>query len=122
MIFVDTGAWYSFAVLEDVEHAAAVGWMRTNRQELITSDYVIDETLTLLRSRRQQRLALQVGRQLFSGALCQVYHLTEEDVRQTWETFQRFADKEWSFTDCASKVVMENLDLTQALVKSGTMV
>ncbi len=114
MIFVDTGAWYSFAVPEDTNHGAAVHWVRNNRQELLTTDYVIDETLTLLRSRHLEKLAQRLGRQFFSGALCRIHHLTEEDIRRTWETFQRFSDKEWSFTDCASKVVMERLGLTQA--------
>ena len=114
MIFVDTGGWFSFAVPEDANYVAAALWMRNNRQELITTDYVVDETLTLLRSRHQEKLAQQLGQQFFSGALCRIYYLTQADVRQTWETFRQFSDKEWSFTDCASKVVMENLGLTQA--------
>lgn len=32
----------------------------------------------------------------------------------TWESFERFADKEWSCTDCSSKVVMERLGITRA--------
>jgi predicted nucleic acid-binding protein len=31
-----------------------------------------------------------------------------------WETFERFADKDWSFTDCTSKVVIEQLGITHA--------
>ncbi|ERT09640.1 hypothetical protein M595_0283 [Lyngbya aestuarii BL J] len=28
--------------------------------------------------------------------------------------FSRFSDKEWSFTDCSSKVIIDKLKLTQA--------
>ena len=31
-----------------------------------------------------------------------------------WEFYCRFRDKDWSFTDCTSKVVMESLDITTA--------
>ena len=32
-----------------------------------------------------------------------------------WETFEQFDDKNWSFTDCTSKVVMEQLGIKIAL-------
>ena len=31
-----------------------------------------------------------------------------------WQVFRRFSDKEWSFTDCTSKVVMDRLGITTA--------
>ena len=43
-----------------------------------------------------------------------IYYLTKDDIRDTWQVFTRYADKEWSFTDCASKVIMEKLGITEA--------
>lgn len=40
--------------------------------------------------------------------------MTIDEIRETWQIFQHFADKEWSFTDGASRVVMEKLGITQA--------
>ena len=48
MIFVDTGAWFASVMPSDREHQAAVQWLSQNIQPFITTDYVIDETLTLL--------------------------------------------------------------------------
>jgi len=73
-----------------------------NSEPLLTTDYIIDETLTLLRER-----AIRMGEQFFGGALAKVYFLTEDDILATWEVFRKFSDKDWSFTDCSSKVVME---------------
>lgn len=114
MIFADTGGWFATAVPDDINHAAARRWLTQNQQPLLTTDYVVDETLTLLRSRGQNVVALTMGQHFFDGALATIYHLTEDDIRQTWEVFSRFADKEWSFTDCASKVVIEKFGLSQA--------
>ncbi len=51
MTFVDTGGWYAWMVASDPDHAAMAAWMKANRGPLLTSDYVIDESLTLMRSR-----------------------------------------------------------------------
>ncbi len=54
-VFVDTGAWFAYFVRRDPDHSSAREWARTNRQPLITSDYVIDELLTLLKVREVTR-------------------------------------------------------------------
>jgi len=114
VIFVDTGGWFALTVPDDNDHAAARRWYAQHTRPLLTTDYVVDETLTLLKSRGEYRRALTLGRQFFSGALAQIYYLTPDDVRQTWQVFAQFADKEWSFTDCASRVVMARLGIAQA--------
>jgi len=53
MIFVDSGAWYASLVPDDADHAAATAWLTQNREPLVTTDYILDETLTLLRVRGQ---------------------------------------------------------------------
>ena len=114
MIFVDTSAWFASFVPDDDHYQVASDWFDNNAQPLLTTDYVVDEILTLLKARGQLPVALSLGQQFFDGALAQVYHLTEDDLRLAWETFRRFSDKEWSFTDCTSKVVIEKLGVTQA--------
>ncbi len=51
MIFVDTSAWYASVVPSDPNHAAAAAWLKENRLPLLTTDYVVDEILTLLKMR-----------------------------------------------------------------------
>ncbi len=107
MIFVDTGAWFASVVPSDFNHKNAILWLTNNTDSLVTTDYVIDETLTLLR-------AIILGEAFFSSKLATIYYLTEEDIRLTWQVFCDYSDKEWSFTDCSSKVIMEKLDIIQA--------
>jgi uncharacterized protein len=112
--FVDTGAWFASVVPSDSVHAAAVRWLSENTEPLLTTDYVIDETLTLLQRRGEISRARSLGEHFFSGELATIYYLTEADIAQAWETFRRFSDKEWSFTDCTSKIVIEKLNLAHA--------
>ena len=114
MIFVDTGAWFATVVPSDSDHPVASTWFSQNIEPLITTNYVIDETLTLLRMRREKQRAIALGASFFSGALTTVHYLTEAEIQQSWQVFRQFSDKDWSFTDCTSKVVMEKLKITQA--------
>jgi uncharacterized protein len=114
MIFVDTSAWFASIVPSDTNYPSASSWVNQNTQPLLTTDYIVDETLTLLRSRGETERAIRLGEAFFSSILTTIYYLNEEDIQQSWQVFRQFSDKEWSFTDCTSRVVMNKLDLTQA--------
>jgi predicted nucleic acid-binding protein len=75
----------------------------------------VDETLTLLRARGQMAIALALGERFFAGDLATIHYLEEEEIRLAWDVFRRFADKQWSFTDCTSKVVIDVLGIDAAL-------
>jgi uncharacterized protein len=114
MIFVDTGAWFAAAVPSDPEHSAASWWLAGNTEPLLTTDYIVDESLTLLRARGERTRALLLGEEFFNGRVAEIYTLDETDVALAWEVFKRFDDKAWSFTDCTSKVIIERLGIQQA--------
>ena len=119
MIFVDTGAWFALIVPTDPDHQAAAAWFGANREPVLTSDYVVDETLTLLRARGEHCRAVAMGRLFFAGKIGRVHHLSEADVREAWRVFERFSDKGWSFTDCTSKHLMEQFGITRAFAFDG---
>lgn len=114
MIFVDTGGWFALTVPLDPNHHAAFEWLKNNREILFTTDYIVDETLTLLRARGEYLRALTIGRSFFDGAVAVVYRLTKADLENSWNIFRKYQDKDWSFTDCTSKAVMENMRITTA--------
>ena len=114
MIFVDTGAWFALFVPSDPDHTAATQWLASNREPFFTTDFIADETLTLLRARGERPCALLAAREFFEGEMTRLYFLTEDDIRAAVAVFRQYADKDWSFTDCTSRVVMERLGLTSA--------
>jgi predicted nucleic acid-binding protein len=115
MTFVDTGAWYAVLVPSDANHFPATSWYSSYSGPLLTTDYVIDETLTLLRSRGQRDLAIDWGTTMFGPASpAGIHYMSPTEIADAWDSFRRFADKDWSFTDCTSKVVMEAAGVTDA--------
>jgi uncharacterized protein len=114
MVFVDTSAWFASVVPSDPNHPHAANWLATNSEVLITTDYIIDETLTLLRARGEWQRAKLLGTKFFESSVAEIYFLTEEDIRQAWAIFEQYDDKGWSFTDCSSKVVIDEMNISQA--------
>ena len=114
MIFVDTGAWFTSVVPSDRDHAAATRGLSQNPQPPSTTDSIVDETLTLLKAHGQTLRAMVMGEQFFRGTLATVYYLTEADILLSWQSFRQFSDKEWSFTDCTSKALIDKPHMQQA--------
>jgi predicted nucleic acid-binding protein len=113
--FVDTGPWYASVVPTDPQHAAVLDWHRKNIEPIITTDYVIDEALTLLRARGEYARAIALGRNLIDLSAIAIHHITEDEFQQAWATFRDNPRREWSFTDCTSKVVIDRLHLKRVL-------
>jgi predicted nucleic acid-binding protein len=114
VIFVDTSAWYARYTPRDAYHAEAHAFHLNNRQTLITTDYVIDEALTLFKMRGNYRRAIHFGHRIFAGGLAQIVWIQPTDIEAAWSIFERFDDKQWSFTDCVSYVVLERLGIKTA--------
>ncbi len=118
MIFVDTGAWFAVAVRNDPDHERAMQWVRINHDPLITTDYILAETATLLRMRdktiRGHRLALRVATSLFREEAALLEKITEEDLEKALAIFRTYRDHLFSFVDCTSFVVMERLGINHA--------
>ncbi len=114
MTFVDTGAWFAAFVPNDPDHAAADAWLRQNTAPLVTTDYVLDELLTLLKRRGEFERALRLGQAIVDGAIVQFEWVTPADVASAWDVFRQFRDKGWSFTDCTSRVIMERMRISTA--------
>jgi len=114
MIFVDTGAWISVFDSQDSHSDAGLNWFTENNEPLVTTDYVIDETLTLLRAHGRNQVARKACESLVSGDICQLVYVSEQGFLAACRCFDDYADKGWSLTDCSSKVIMDQMQISTA--------
>jgi predicted nucleic acid-binding protein len=114
MIFVDTSIWYAANVAEDPDHAAARELLLSAASDLVTTDYVVDELLTLLVARKHRDVAVRIGGDFWAETCCRLEWCSERDVAEAWKVFLMFDDKAWSFTDCVSYAVMKRLAINEA--------
>lgn len=115
MIFVDTSGWFAGIVPSDQDHADARKWFNENTDRLVTTDYIIDETLTLFRARGEHIGALELADRFLEGDLTEIIYLREDAVKESLSIFKSFADKDWSFTDCASTFICEKFGIDKAI-------
>lgn len=116
-IFVDTSAFLAIENRRDTHHRRALFFKDTCLRAgltFITSDYVLDETYTILLIRAGHAVAVEFGEALRASWLLQIEHVTPEILDEAWRFFQGFADPELSFTDCTSLALMERLGIGTA--------
>jgi hypothetical protein len=86
---------------------------------LVSTDYVLDETLTLLRVRLGLAAALLWWEQVDRSSGLRWEWIESERAERARAWFFQSADKTFSFADCASFVVMKELRLKRALTTDG---
>ena len=113
-LFVDTSAWIALHDRNDQYHDKAVSKaleIKKHRMELMTSEYIFDESITLMRFRTSHPAAVLFGESLLNSAIVRLVDITDEDRAKAWEFFKKYKDKELSFTDCTSFVLMKHMRL-----------
>lgn len=117
-VFVDTSGLYALVDRNDAYHRAARGevdkLVRAGRR-LVVTDYVIDETVTLAGARSGAPVALRVLDLVERSVGIRAERIDAARFEATKAFFRRHADHDYSFTDCASFVLMRELGLKQAL-------
>ena len=116
--FADTSAFYASKDPSDRRYAEAVAFMEQVRRspnvQLLTSNFIVDETLTLLRKNLGHQAAVQFGQQIRESKIVEVVHITESLEERAWQIFVKYSDKDYSFTDCTSFAVIEERSLSDA--------
>ena len=120
MIFVDTGAWIAVTDASDQYHRQAVemySLLKKQRKRFVTTDYVIDETVTRLRYDAGHPCALRyldlLAQAQEKGTLRIVYN-TEAIFQKAITVFRRYDTVDVSLTDCVSFVVCQQLEIPYA--------
>ena len=101
-VFVDSGAFAALADRNDRHHREAKRLLRRlgrERRPLVTSTYVVDELLTLVRMRVGHANAVRIGERLMQTRWCRVVDVGD-DTREA--------------TDCTSFALMHAMSLQQA--------
>ncbi len=117
MIYVDTGAFLARYLSRDQYHyKAVVFWrsIRQNQESCFTSNFVLDETFTLLGRWAGYSFSSQRAAKIYASKLLTILRPTREDELKAIEFFQKYADQNVSFTDCISFVLMRRNKIKRA--------
>ncbi|HZY94034.1 MAG TPA: type II toxin-antitoxin system VapC family toxin [Candidatus Bathyarchaeia archaeon] len=117
-MFLDTSAWIAITSQDEQYHEQARTFYKQlgtgKHGSLVTSDYVLDETLTLLRMRKGVAHAIRFYEEIFRSKSLHVAWVEPAIFHQAVDTMKRNQDKKWSFTDCTSFTIMNQLKIRDA--------
>ena len=117
MIFIDTGVFLARYLERDQYYQeAAHVWQQLGRERprLFTSNFVLDETVTLLSRRSSYPFAASKARTIFTSNAFTILRPSIQDELASLELFEKYADQKISFTDCVSFTLMHKVGLKQA--------
>jgi hypothetical protein len=110
-LLIDTSALHALNYARDDNHARAVAYFKSlaGRVKPILSEWVFVETMNLTRARLGPTYAIEFGRQLKASKAFFPMPLNDADKRATWEIFEQYHDKAWSYTDCSTLALARRL-------------
>lgn len=117
-VFVDTGGWMACADRADPAHSAFTAARDSTLEAgrlLITTDFVVDETLTLIRFRLGLAAANAWWQQIDGSSRLRWERVENDRFERARNLFFQYRDKALSFTDCTSVAVMRELRLTTVI-------
>lgn len=116
-LFADTQGWVALTNKRDEYHVQAVKVKRRcleQERKFVTTNFVLDETYTLLKARMGYKSAIEFGEMIRQANTIDIVHISEEVEDEAWQLFRRYSDKGFSFTDCTSFVIMQRNGLSEA--------
>jgi predicted nucleic acid-binding protein len=109
-VFLDTGAFLALADEDDDYHSAAKNiytQLLQARPQLSTSNFVLSETYTLIRSKVSHRAAVEFLKR-FDQTGIRVIRVSEANEQTAKTIFVRYDDKDFSFVDCTSFALIDH--------------
>ena len=115
MTFIDTGAFLARYLQRDqFHHRAREAWHELSNEsseDCFTSNFVLDETFTLLGRHTDYRFAADRARHILASQTLRILRPDADDEFLTVELFEKYADQRVSFTDCVSFVLINRYRL-----------
>jgi predicted nucleic acid-binding protein len=111
---MDTSGFLALWDATDAHHSSAVRLqanLARSKRGFVTTDYVIDETVTLLLVRHSHAAASDFLETVGDSESLRVEWVASDLFYRAADFFRGHKDKEWSFTDCVSFTVMRDSDI-----------
>jgi uncharacterized protein len=110
-VFVDTGAHYALTDAHDPDHEEAMRLLQQiahHRHAMVTSNFVLSESYTLILKRMGWEIAIRYVENLKAGST-RLIRAGSEDETRAWEILRQYRDQDFSYVDATSFAMMERL-------------
>lgn len=116
-VFMDSAGFLALWDAADEHHSTAVrvqSELARKRRRFVTTDYIADETVTLLLLRHSHAAAVDFLQSVERSEALRLEWIGPDRFVAASQFFRKHNDKDWSFTDCASFALMRELNIRDA--------
>jgi len=122
MIFLDSSFVVAYKVENDEHHDKAIdimiGISEGKYGDVVISDYVFDEVVTVLSNKTKNiRASIEVGDILLISS--DILYLNKEIFENAWRIFKEQEGTKFSFIDCSNLAVMERMGIKNIATFDG---
>lgn len=118
VVFADSGYWIALWNPRDALHQQAMAFADVlGASDVVTTQLVLVEALNSMAGQRgfRRAFAAQMVQELEANPDVEIVPQTDAQFRAAVERYAARSDQRWSLTDCASFLVMEERNITEAL-------
>jgi uncharacterized protein len=109
-IIADTSALIAIFFKSEKHHRSVITYLQDNSaSEIVIIETVFAEFVTWTRARVSIPASIELGNLIRSEH--EYIPMNDFDHSSTWEIFQQYDDKEWSYTDCSILVMANKLEI-----------
>ncbi len=95
-IFIDTSSFFILIAKNDKFHRKVKetweDFQINDKYSLYTSDYIINETLTLVQAKINKKTAIELGNILLNSKILNIGNIDSELWQEGWRIFKKYQD------------------------------
>jgi predicted nucleic acid-binding protein len=118
LVLVDSSAFLSLEDPSEKSHKEskeAFQRLLDKKTSFLCTNFVFDETYTLILSRLGRARAVAWGEGLLGSKLIHLFRLQEDHEQEAWQIILDFSDKDFSYTDATSFAVALSFGIDEVM-------
>jgi predicted nucleic acid-binding protein len=114
-VFIDSSAIFVMGDRSSEEGEAVEEFLLTRRTPLVTTNFILAETLSLVTKRIGKTKGIEVGEKVISSGIIRLIYLEEALQREAWQFYKKYRDKDFDFIDATSFVYCKQQGIREVL-------
>ena len=114
-LFMDSSAFFAWADQASPQGAAIKALLLKHKPHLITTNFIIAETLSLITKRIGKHAGLRFGESVATSQLIRVIHIDAKTQQEGWQLYKQYQDKDFDLIDAISFVICKRLNIQEVL-------
>ncbi len=114
-MFLDSSALFAWADASSQAGAAVESYVRTHQPQLVLTNLVFVETISLITKRIGKRVGITFGQHVLRSQIMTIIVIDEALQQAAWHVYAKYRDKTFDMIDAASFIVCEQRRIKDVL-------